>query len=545
MISYKEGIDMATSIVDVVHDIYGDDRRKGLYKPAYAHPVDVLGNSYIECIDDGVRSAKLFKGCLLHDALEDSDYTSEDLQKKLDLDDDEIGLVERVSRNIPNGDGTNYVDGVVNDEDSLIVKFADRIANIKDLIRWANKTDGFTSESLKIANKYLKETNTLLDKAEKKYPEYMKADSNHPFFYQTTHLNNLVIQLDRLVDKYDDAALVESVIYEKVFKDEKEFKDITQDDINRTYEIVKDLYSRSQKLQTAYPDFMKRLSKVIDGVEQKVKEKGYPYMQELLNKVHFDEDDFFSAYMGQVDQQLYEHITKLQNFSESIPKVGLRKILAEQMGVTIGKMTEMLQDTNPDTIEKVYKAIVAVMGQDFDNVVAIVKKIAGDLGGDIRYRPDKFKTLKSARDKFIEGVQGGDYVEMLDLVDYMGFRAVFDDIKLVVDFALKIVKDPDNYVFKMSRYIGKGSAYQGVNMAINYEGKFNYEVQSVIDKVQVATDLNHDVFYKKLMEITDEEKDAVLRLVQISLGLLFDDLFSFGAGGGTAKTTKGETEPAK
>lgn len=59
-------------------------------------------------------------------------------------------------------------------------------------------------------------------------------------------------------------------------------------------------------------------------------------------------------------------------------------------------------------------------------------------------------------------------------------------------------------------------------MNINYKGEFNYEVQSGVDAVPINTDSNRDRIYKKVMEVSQKETEAVMMRVQLVLCSLFD-----------------------
>lgn len=498
-----------------------DNKRKGLNKISYQHPLDVVNNSYIKFLNDADRSAKIYKCCLLHDVLEDTDYTSEQLKEMLDVYDDEIEIIELLSRNIENKDGSDYIEGIVANEDALIVKLADRIANMKDLIIWVKK-DGMTEESKKLAEKYFNETQELLDLTTLRYPKLVDFNNKevHPFAYQVSALEDLLVELGELMDK---------PINERVLDGEKEIEDITVDDIYNTYAIIKDMYIKSEHLQKQYPKFLERLDKVIDTLEKKIEKYGRTYVEKLFKKVKFDEEDFFQAYMDYVNRELFKKINEIQNFREDVPKTGLIKELAKDMGLTIGELMKKLKSRDRKELKQIYDKIKKIMDKDFDKVYKIAKEVADKFGGEIKYRPTKYKDTERAIDKFLKNVDDPNdpTQDFLDLTDLMGFRAVFDEVEPVIDFTLGIVRNKDNYVFKLKKYLGKGSAYQGINMNINYDGKFNYEMQAVLDKVQIATDLNHDIFYKKIIEINDKEKKAVVMLVQICLALLLDDLFNF------------------
>lgn len=183
-------------IITLLKEVYGDKRRNGLYKPAYQHPSDVLEYSYAGNLANTKRKVRILKGCLLHDILEDSSYTVEKLYEITNIDEELMNLVKLLSRNIENEDGSSYLDGIINNEDALIIKLADRIANMKDIIRWV-KEEGICPESRKIAEKYTIENRILMKAINERYTQYLEnlEEQVHPFYYQFNLLRELGVTL--------------------------------------------------------------------------------------------------------------------------------------------------------------------------------------------------------------------------------------------------------------------------------------------------------------------------------------------------------------
>lgn len=169
---------------------------------ALSHAHDVLKNSKIRDIDDIGRSALIYKVSLLHDVLEESEMTPEHIFEALELDEEEQGLLILLSRNIENPDGSSYIDGIMNNKDAIIIKFADRISNIKDLIQWVKSDKRFTATSLKLAERYLKETKDMMNLYLEKYPDGLTNEEFVPIGDQWATLKNLHEELESVYKKY-------------------------------------------------------------------------------------------------------------------------------------------------------------------------------------------------------------------------------------------------------------------------------------------------------------------------------------------------------
>lgn len=524
------------SLVKYLHEFYGSGRRKGLQKYNLSHPLDVLQYSNIEDIEDVGRSLRIYRTSLLHDIIEDSNLTADDLFKKFGLDEKEMDILNLMSRNVKNKDGSDYIQGIMGNVDAVIVKFADRIANTNDLILWVETVRGFTKTSLRMTEKYLKETREMVDIFKEKYGESFKGGELRSLAKQWIELKNKTIELEQLYKKYKGTMIKEDVeetsISENVFKDQDEF-DISKEDISKTIDIVKDLYKNNPSLQDAYPDFSNRLKKVIKELEKKIEKHGFEYVQNLFKKVRFKEDDFLSAYNRYIDEQLLEGIKMLQNKREKTPKDGIKSELMKRLRLRASELEDIISGDDKSKLMQIYKTVTGMMDEAFRYLSRETIKLAKNNGGYAKSRPGKFKDPDRAVSKYVkdklEKKEKGlkDLGDFLDLGDILGFRGVFKDVSSCIDFSLDIIKNNSKNVYKIASFIGKGSAYQGVNMNVNYEGKFNYEVQSVVDKVQIATDLNHDVIYKEMIKTSQKEREAVMMLVQISLGLMFDELFKF------------------
>jgi uncharacterized protein (UPF0335 family) len=513
------------SVLGFVKGVYGDKKRKGLDKPEIMHTADVIDNSYLDKVDDIKRSTKLYKAGLLQDTMDVSGISPEDLKKRLGLNDDLMGTLKRLSKTIPNKDGTEYLDGILKDEDALIIKLASRISNIRDLINWIQNDNGLSKQSKKIADRFLKETPELQAGIKKIYPTLLKDKPDSPIASQVIDLKKCLSDLTKVYDLYKNQPIAERMFQDK---DVSKSYDISPEDIAKTYEIVTRLWKTSEELQKAYPDYLQRLKKAMTNLESKIKAKGFEYVKNLFTKVAFDEDNFMKLYEEYLHERLISGVEKLSTRKESLPKEGLVAAISKSTGVSLSEIYTKAESTNKDDIKWIYDNLTAFMDKAFDKIKDELAAFATKEDGDFIFRPTKYKNFERAYEKYMIDVKDDPKVnDFLDLGDIMGFRGRFDNLDGVINFVINTIENTDYYVFKLKSYVGSGTPYQGVNMNMNYDGEVNFECQSVMDQVQIATDLNHDIFYKKMMKVNSGEKKAVAMMVQIFLGYMFDELFKF------------------
>lgn len=227
-----------TPILKFVQDMYGIKMRKGINKLHYEHFLDVLQNSHLDCISSQERQASLFKVCLLHDILEDFDeYSPKDLYKMLDISKRDIEILLKLSRNYSNED---YIIKMFGDEDAVIVKMADRISNMYDLIAWIEKR-GFNYNNTKITKKYLKENKSMLDNLKSKYPNFLKMNVkiSHPFLYQ---YNKLIMLTNKLAKFYESQDYLNEVKIEDEVKKEMEYDKDVDDEIEEFFRELKKIF---------------------------------------------------------------------------------------------------------------------------------------------------------------------------------------------------------------------------------------------------------------------------------------------------------------
>ena len=94
-----------------------------------------------------------------------------------------------------------YIQSIVKNERALIVKLADRIANMKDLLAWMKGE--ITSENLDIAKKYQQENRVLLKAVVKNFKQYLdlKNPITHPFAYQVIELTKFDKQMQKMLNR--------------------------------------------------------------------------------------------------------------------------------------------------------------------------------------------------------------------------------------------------------------------------------------------------------------------------------------------------------
>lgn len=192
-----------TNFLKLARDAYGTSMRKGLDKFAFSHCIDVLDACELEHIDGVARSALIYTSAILHDILEDFPITPERLQIKLSLTDQEINLLKLLSRNYHTDPNSSYIESVMKNDNAAIIKCADRIANIKDLILWVRNERGFTESASFTAKKYIRETNQMLDLLEYNHPDLFTNPDNSPLNFLHVKLKNQLVALNQISKKYN------------------------------------------------------------------------------------------------------------------------------------------------------------------------------------------------------------------------------------------------------------------------------------------------------------------------------------------------------
>lgn len=128
----------------------------------YELQLDIICN-WKETIDPTTFRNSLKKVALLHDILEDTDTTIEEL-KEMGITDTEIALISILTRS-PDKPTDIYWKEIFRSPEALTIKLADRISNMEDLISWMN-IDIKNKIMLKILNKYDAENIIILSAIE-------------------------------------------------------------------------------------------------------------------------------------------------------------------------------------------------------------------------------------------------------------------------------------------------------------------------------------------------------------------------------------------
>ncbi len=513
-------VDNIGSLMDYLHEKYGDKQRKGIGKLELTHAYDTFNNTHVEDIDDVTRSVDIFKASVLHDMLEDTGDSLEEISRRVGgLSDRQKELLKLLSRNVDNEGGVGYLEAIMKDEDATIIKFADRSSNIKDLILWIEDQEGFCKDSKRITEKYIDETDKMIAIFKKHYKVVKE-----PLKKDYAQLKSRFENLKKVYNEYKDKPLQEAV-----YKDEKEFS-VKPIDLARTVEIIEELYDKHESLQKDYPTFKKRIDKFAKKIDDIVEKQGYAGLKKMFDSVKFDEKDFKKSYENYIDRVFLDGLKKIGSLRTETPKDGIKRFLMRDLKMTMADLQKIITSEEDDKLQKVYKAITGLMGNHFKDISKDLNKMAKRFKGYTISRPGKFKKPERAVEKYLEDQaekkkKGENLGDFLDLGDILGFRSLFKKIGKCIDFSVAVIEERGNTLYKIKSFIGEGSPYQGVNIQVNYEGTFNYELQAVVDTMQLATDISHDIIYKKKIEVTQEEKKAVMMLTQIGMGMMFGDLF--------------------
>jgi hypothetical protein len=128
----------------------------------YELQLDIICN-WKETIDPTTFRNSLKKVALLHDILEDTDTTIEEL-RAIGITDKEIELISLLTRS-PDKPKDVYWKEIFRSPEALTIKLADRISNMKDIISWI-KIDKNNKVMKKILDKYDTENISILSVVE-------------------------------------------------------------------------------------------------------------------------------------------------------------------------------------------------------------------------------------------------------------------------------------------------------------------------------------------------------------------------------------------
>jgi (p)ppGpp synthase/HD superfamily hydrolase len=124
--------ELARVIARVAHGAIGQKRADHV-TPYFTHPVRVAELTRIWCAglpyaDQAVAAA------YLHDVLEDTKLARDDLIQA-GISNDVVGIVERLTKDASAPASSEYYRGIAESEVALLVKCADRCANLEDALR--------------------------------------------------------------------------------------------------------------------------------------------------------------------------------------------------------------------------------------------------------------------------------------------------------------------------------------------------------------------------------------------------------------------------
>jgi (p)ppGpp synthase/HD superfamily hydrolase len=138
-------VERADRIAAVAHGAIGQ-RRADNITPYIDHPrraaTLILQWQAAKIVDlDEQTLARCVACALLHDVLEDTKLPRSELRAQIDGDDTLMGLVERLTEPPGDPDAPQYYGRIGRDRNAVIVKCADRCANLEDVIADVRRGD--------------------------------------------------------------------------------------------------------------------------------------------------------------------------------------------------------------------------------------------------------------------------------------------------------------------------------------------------------------------------------------------------------------------
>jgi (p)ppGpp synthase/HD superfamily hydrolase len=138
-IAHSPIIAHADTVAAVSHGAVGQ-RRADRVTPYIDHPrlaatliLRWQGEGLIDLSDDALE--RCVACALLHDVLEDTKLPRSELRDQMDDDRKLLGLVERLTEPPGDPDAPEYYRRIADDREAVIVKCADRCANLEDVIK--------------------------------------------------------------------------------------------------------------------------------------------------------------------------------------------------------------------------------------------------------------------------------------------------------------------------------------------------------------------------------------------------------------------------
>lgn len=142
---------------------------------------------------------------------------------------------------------------------------------------------------------------------------------------------------------------------------------------------------------------------------------------------------------------------------------------------------------------------------------------------EVTTRPGKYKDFDSLFNKYISIKNKYRGIRFTEISDVIGFRIKFKNLSDLIDYTLDISSNTDFNIFRLKKYLGTNSPYQGINFFIS-DGVVNYEVQCVLDDIQNITDIQHDILYKSIQKLPNNDKKSVVKLAKIAILLTINKM---------------------
>ncbi len=144
-IAHSAAVERADTVAAVAHAAIGQ-RRADHVTPYIDHPrlaatlILLWQEAGVITLDEDALE-RCVACALLHDVLEDTNFPVEELRTQIEYDLELLALVERLTEPPGDPNAPAYYSAIGRDREAVIVKCADRCANLEDVIRHVNGGD--------------------------------------------------------------------------------------------------------------------------------------------------------------------------------------------------------------------------------------------------------------------------------------------------------------------------------------------------------------------------------------------------------------------